>query len=552
MHDYQPGVWSRSRARTLSVLTAATLLTTVLSLQPARADDPTETTETVEASETAGGTLVKEGPLRASNQTEADMAAVAAKHEAWRENNEREAAGDSGGAERGEASTSKPKVAATQIVNDATSETLQVRRNNRNTRASAVSSTLGETAAANEGASVLYTGNTYASSSTNRGVNWAAVGIPAGPSDAPSACCDQDVLRDHVRDRTFSIMLYLNSAQTNGVVRLFVRNAPNAAPLCTYLVDPGGSTANVPDYPHMATSKNFLYMGFNNGGLNNAQMWRINLANLAACQNAAFNVFSRSNSSSHRVFVPTEGFEDSTTMIWAEIGTTTSLKIYRWPESTASPSSVTKSLSHASTFTNPDCRGGTGNFDFIERQTAWSASGFRLRGARSGPLSDQTKSHVTFWWNSAPDSSHAQAHLHGASFRQSDLALIATPHIWNGTVCFGFPAVDGNNFGEYGLSVAAGGRKGGGGSAAQGYVGVDDASTSGIGFTSVSLTAQGTHNRSDGRFGDYFTVRSKSECRSAWVGTNYSLLNGNTSSSHVNARYIEFGSSADQTCLNNN
>jgi hypothetical protein len=98
------------------------------------------------------------------------------------------------------------------------------------------------------------------------------------------------------------------------------------------------------------------------------------------------------------------------------------------------------------------------------------------------------------------------------------------------------------------MSIAIGGRAGGGGTPVRGYVGVDDASTAGTFFSTFSLTAQGTHNPSNNRFGDYFTVRVDDRCPSAWVATNYALLNGNTSSSHVNARYVRFQSTSDATC----
>ena len=67
-------------------------------------------------------------------------------------------------------------------------------------------------------------------------------------------------------------------------------------------------------------------------------------------------------------------------------------------------------------------------------------------------------------------------------------------------------------------------------------------------FAVATLTAQGTHNRSDGRFGDYFTARKNDICTQNFVATNYALLNGNTLPSHVNARYVEFRSSHDLAC----
>ncbi|MBI5192070.1 MAG: hypothetical protein HZA08_01360 [Nitrospirae bacterium] len=75
--------------------------------------------------------------------------------------------------------------------------TITISRNNKNTIANgAGGSVLAEPAAASEGAEVFYTGNNYASYSTNGGAIWVNVPIPAGPADASLPCCDNDVIHD--------------------------------------------------------------------------------------------------------------------------------------------------------------------------------------------------------------------------------------------------------------------------------------------------------------------------------------------------------------------
>ncbi len=441
--------------------------------------------------------------------------------------------------------TSKPSK-PTDLSGDVGTQSLLVRRNERNTRATAVSSTLGETAAANDGNSVFYTGNTYASFSNDLGVNWTDVAIPAGPADAPNACCDQDVVRAHSRDRLFSIMLYLNAGGTNGGIRIFVRNAPDAAPLCTYFIDPAGAADNiVPDYPHMGLTANFLYLGTNNLTLGttwtNSQVRRFNLTQMSACGGVTTDTLTHVGTVGQRLLMPIEGAQNATTMHFGAIESDSSFRIFSWPENTTTVSQVVRNTG-TSAFTNPDCRGGTGNFDFIERGTSFSPSGFRMRGALHG-------SRVTWFWHSGPVGGITQGHVRAASFRTSDLALMEEPHIFNAAHCFGYPVVSGNVFGDLGISIAAGGAAGGGGSPAQGFVGVDDTPADAIHFGTVILTASGTHNRTDGRYGDYFTVRTNARCQLAYVGTNYSLLNGNTLPAHVNARYVEFGSTLDSSCF---
>jgi len=341
----------------------------------------------------------------------------------------------------------------------------------------------------------------------------------------------------------FSSLLYVNGAVTNGVVRIFVRSDPQAAALCSYTIDPGGTDTSVlPDYPHLAVSNNFLYLSTNN--LRNGATWtgaqvrRFNLNQMSACQLTSFNTFNWVGSVGQRILTPVEGA--TSVMYMGSNNSATVFRVFAWPESSTTVGTGLRAVG-SSSFGNPDCRGGVGNFDFIERATAWSISGFRLRGATGG-------GRVTFWWPVARDAQHPQAHLHGATLRTSDLALIAQPPVWNASTCFGYPAVASNVFGDYGMSMAVGGRAGGGGTAARGVVLVDDASSAGIFFPTFSVTAVGTHNRSDARFGDYFTVRTNSRCTSSWVATNFALVNGSTTPANVNARYIEMQSSRRPLC----
>ncbi|MDP9240608.1 MAG: hypothetical protein M3O55_08235 [Actinomycetota bacterium] len=453
----------------------------------------------------------------------------------------REAIADRVGAVRAPAGAKAGPVGKPTVI-AAGSEAAQVTRNNRNTRATAVANTLAEPGAANEGQKVFYTGNTFASKSSNGGVSWSAVALPAGPADASIACCDLDVLRVHNRDRIITSLLYTNAAQTNGVVRLFVRNDPLNAPLCTYTIDPGGTADNLlPDYPHIAVSSNFLYLSTNSitgGSWTGAQIRRFNLAQMSACGSVSFNTFTWTGAVGQRILTPVQGAK--TIMYFGSNESSTQFRIFSWPESTTTITTGLRTVG-LSNFVNPDCRGGVGNFDFIERSTAWSIAGFRLRGATGGGK-------VTFWWPVGADANHPQAHLHGVSLAVSNLAVTAEPPVWNGGTCFSYPSVASNTAGDYGLTLAFGGQAGGGGTAAQGAVAVDDADSAGIFFPSLLLTAQGTHNRSDARYGDYFTIRTNARCNQNWVATNYALLNGATTSAHVNARYIEFQSSLRAAC----
>jgi hypothetical protein len=402
-------------------------------------------------------------------------------------------------------------------------------------------STLAEPAAANNGAQVLATGNfSHFEFSINGGVSWTKATFPAGPADAPFDCCDNDVIHDRGRGVTFLSTLYTNSNLSHGVVRIFVFRNINTAANCSYDINPGN--AILPDYPHIGKSNNFLYLTLNNiGPGGQAQIRRFNIDQMANCVTTATNTANLNDRATvgQRVVTPAEGAQETQYFSWAE--NSTQIRIWSWPESSASLSSVLRTIS-SSNFTNPDCRGGVLNNDFTDDLWA-SIQGFNRRGAVG-------KGRVYFYWNVGPDGSHTQGHVHSAIFTEGSLNLLAqTPMFISGNAqCNGLPIISTNDRGDLGISTAVGGRAGGGGPAAQGYVSIADDFAGGIGFfPTLVLTAVGTHNRTDQRYGDYFVTHPHNPCGNSWTATNYAL-NGGTGVARVNSRYIEFGRGRDIGC----
>ena len=403
-------------------------------------------------------------------------------------------------------------------------------------------STLAEPSAANNGAHVLATGNfSHKEFSINGGGTFTKSTFPGGPADAPFDCCDNDVIHDRGRGVTFLSTLYVNSGLTHGVVRIFVYRNINAAANCSYTINPGGST--LPDYPHIGKSNNHLYLTLNNiGGGGQAQIRRFNIDQMADCVTTTTNTVNLNDRATvgQRVVTPADGAQETMYFSWAE--NSTQIRIFSWPQASAAPTSVLRTIS-ASTFSNPDCRGGTLNNDFTDSLWA-SIHGFNRRGAVGNGL-------VYFYWNVGPDSSHTQGHVHSAIFRQVGLTLLTQPPMFisRNAACNGIPGISTNDRGNLGISTAIGGRAGGGGTAARGYVGIsDDFTTLGV-FPSVRLTANGTHNRTDQRYGDYFGIHRHNPCGNSWSAMNYAL-NGGTGTANVNSRYIEFGRGRDVGCNN--
>jgi hypothetical protein len=426
---------------------------------------------------------------------------------------------------------------------------LFIGRNRRNaTAGTAANSDIAEPAAINNLNQVLYAGNrSHVERSTNHGVSYTSFALPAGPADAPILCCDNDMAIDPVTRTGFHSYLYINAAQTNGVFRIFVKSPANlATTLCTYTFDPAGAANNiVPDYPHIAQSLNYVYVSINAESF--ARMYRIDKSRLINCQSLSFTVYDQpSTLVGLRVWTPATGGDNRTFMMWVQHDTPTQMRVFKWLETSAQPTFVVRNVG-ASVFANPDCGGGIGNFDFIELAPAWDIRGSRTRCTMASGVDQPT--HVLDCYSpSAPMANRPQAFLRGTTFRLSDSVLVAENDLFSPNMCWSYPAMVSNTRGNVGLSLAGGGRAGAGGTAVRGWVGLK--TPSGI---ETRLVAAGVANRSDGRFGDYFTIQRYQGCETFFGATSYAwdeapVLNG----SDVNARWVEFGRSGNEQCWADN
>jgi hypothetical protein len=416
-------------------------------------------------------------------------------------------------------------------------------RNNKNTAANgAGGSSLAEPAAINEGIRAFAGGNlSHNEYSTNGGSAWTTVAMPAGPTDAPLLWGDTDVVYDTARGLTISSNLYLNASQTNGVVRIFIRRtAAQSVANCSYTIDPAAAGSFVPDYPHLGLSNDFLYLATNNLSAPwSSQMRRFGLEEMANCLGTPTNTFTwnvAGGAPGQRIFSPAQsGIHE--TMYWTTLESTSTIRVWSWPE-TGLPSSVVRSVT-AFNVANSDCRGGTNNTDWADDLTS-GITGFNLRTA----LGDGK---IRVYWNVSPDGSHPQMHMHGVVLDETGLSVVANTVVHNPTNCIGGPNIATNDRGDVGLSTTFGSKAGGGGSAPQGYVGIDDDFTSGYAFTSISLVASGTHSTGNARWGDYFKTSRQVPCGLFFTATNYALIDG-TAAANVNSRFVEFGRGRDEKC----
>jgi hypothetical protein len=547
---------SQPRARTVALFVALALIVGGLSSvnMSGAADSDTSPAKGTTGSEVIQPNSDSQSGQAAPQLSPAQYEAMKGKQQQMRE---RQAA-QANAASQSNAKISAPAGDATTTVADASQfppspQVLTVGRNGKNTIAnSAQGNTLAEPSAANNGNRVFAAGNTnYAAQSTDNGATFTNIGaLPAGPAADPNPFGDQDVIVDNARRVTFHSSLYVNSGVTDGLVRIFVRRDAPAAN-CSYDIDPAPSGTALSDYPKLGLTTRFLYLTMNvvgsAGGF--ARIYRFNIDQMSDCVGTATNTFDQSFSTfGQRVWVPGGGTNGLTTMYWGQLDNATTFRIFRWAEASTAPVATTRTVS-STPFNNPDCRGGTNNTDFIGALNA-SIAGFQMRGT-AAPGAAGGPGHLAFYWQAGTlgaNSARPQGYIRGVVFSLSTLNLLNEPDVFSTASCFGFPIVTANQRGDIGITLAVGGKAGGGGTAAQGYVGIADEFTVTPGFfQTLALTASGNYNRSDGRYGDYATIHPHLPCELWFSATNYAL-SGGAAVANVNSRYVEFGRNQSIRC----
>ncbi|MEO1366682.1 MAG: hypothetical protein AAFX50_05865, partial [Acidobacteriota bacterium] len=193
---------------------------------------------------------------------------------------------------------------------------------------------------------VFYTANWYAAASTDGGSTWAFVNPNTGPFPAPAGevfCCDQQVHHDIATNTTFWLQQMIPSTQPKGTQRVNVDMDTDGSWDCFYDLTPedaGFNPGNFPDYPDFSVSDGHLFVtsnifGATGGGFQGAFVGRLPLADITSCQSTMADFHTETTFGSFRT---TQGAGD--TMYFADHQTTTSIRVWSWPDASAAPTSV--------------------------------------------------------------------------------------------------------------------------------------------------------------------------------------------------------------------
>jgi hypothetical protein len=396
------------------------------------------------------------------------------------------------------------------------------------------------------------TGNWFATYSNNGGGTWAFVDPFTEFSTAGTGgfCCDQEVIYDPSRDMMFWLLQYIHTGTTsssNNRIRLaFFRNTSNnIGPAGWFFYDFFPSQAGGPasgeefDYPHMALSNNFLYIAVNvfstsTGLFTRTVMLRLPLDTILAGGALSFNFFS---TTANFTFAPIQGAKD--VMYRASHNATSSMRIFRWPETTTTVSIFDRAVTTWSSAAPHSCPSSDG--------TNWClfSDNRILTGVRTvNQLTRQSE--LWFFWNVAQNGSFTKPYVDAVRFRESDLVNVGRPLLFSSTVTFHYVGAAANTRGDIGLSLF---QSAGAGQFPSSIMCIADDFTAVPAPWSCFFATVGTNGPNANRWGDFVSVRPASPPGLGWATASWTQQGG-TDGAHTVPQHLVFGRSRDLNSYN--
>jgi len=395
--------------------------------------------------------------------------------------------------------------------------------------ATGFSSTVNEPSVAGTGDYVFYTGNWYGAASTNGGQSWMFVNPFTGPFPEPagqSFCCDQQVAHDDATDTVFWLQQIIpDTSADSSTQRINVDQNADGTWDCNYDIVPadgGFPDASLLDFPDLAVSDQHLFMSTNvfpNGAFPGAFAARLSLADITACNPTTADIYvAPAGFFSFRL---TQGAGD--TMYFADHASTTSIRVWSWPQANATPTSVIQPINAFLTGTKicpgPDNRDWCG---FIDSRI--------LAGAVAG-------NRVAFFWVGRQTEAggfpfpYTQGVVMDASL---GMVVLEQPLIWSPDAAWVYPSAGANSNGDFGGTIMWGG-----GSFFPNCSAwlVDDENGDSFSPFEHERSITGSSGPSSNRSGDYLSTRSYHPDDLGYVGTCFSYGTPTAGTS----RYVLFG-----------
>ena len=390
-------------------------------------------------------------------------------------------------------------------------------------------SSVGEPSLATSAGRIFFSGNWYATESTDNGQSWSFISpenhLP--PPLSGGFCCDQTVIYDKSRDIFAWILQYIENGSEN-VMRVAIKkgNDDNNAWYWWDFIpaDVNGAWTNEWfDYNHIALSDNYLYVGSNTFSTVGEGSWkryvllRLPLDDLAQGSNLNFNYFQTENYFSLRCV---QGA--TSTMYFAAHQNTRKLRVFSWDESSTQVQQRDVTIARWSDV-NPSTGGYSSkcpdNTDWLARCDSRITGGWYANGV------------IGFLWTANRRGKRPHPHVRVVRINTSNFKVLSQPDIWNAGYAYAYPDVTPNDNGDVGLILF----RAGGSKFPNLVAGHFNESTKRWNLKSIQ---QGTHGPSDKKWGDYVACRKHSD-GITWVGAGFTLEGGNTRDFIV-PRYVRF------------
>lgn len=412
---------------------------------------------------------------------------------------------------------------------------------------SGLKSNIDEPSTAMSGRVRFMTGNWYSAYSNNSGSTWTHLSpFTAFPSADGGFCCDQVTLYDPSRDMMTWLVQYIKSGSTasdQGRFRIALfrnlRNNIGPAGWIYYDFLPSGlggpATGEWFDYPHMALSNNYLYVATNvftttTNVWTRTVMVRLNLDELNAGGVINFNYLSWTNNFN---FTPAQGAKD--TLYWATHQTTSSIRIFKWPE-TGSITFVDKTIP-AWTSTNRN----TSSCPTSDGQDWCLRTDHRILAGAHGWNSATASGDLSFFWNVKQGGAFAKPYIEAVKLRESDLAVTGRPYVWSSTIVYHYVAASPNARGDVALSLFRGVSPG---FFPSSLICIDDDYNGVPPGWSCNVLRTGANGPSNNGWGDYIAVRPAHPSTFGWQATSFTLQGGKTGD-FIEPRNYVFGRERD-------
>ncbi len=394
-----------------------------------------------------------------------------------------------------------------------------------------ITSQVGEPSIAVRGSEILFTGNWFASFSTDGGSSFSYVNPSTTFPEPPGQdfCCDQVALYDAAHDLMIWFLQYVNNA-TGNTGRIAVAHGADIPAQNWRIYDftpqgVGGWTGEWFDFPDLAVSGNFLYVTTNlfttsTDTFTRAVILRLPLQQLADYAALDLNFFESTNDFSLR---PTQGAAG--VMYFANHVSLSSLRVFTWDE--ANPSLTSRNVGVQAWSNATRSAPGPDNRDWLGRVDARITAAWRSGGR------------IGFAWTAAKDTDFPFAHVRVAILDAASNAVLSEPHIWSSTFAYAYPAAGVSSEGVVGVSLFYGG----GPHHPSHAVGVLDSAAD---TWEIRSTFAGTHGPSSNRWGDYLAVRPHGADAKTFVATGFSQQGGPAGTDIV-PRYIHFSAGGEFT-----